>query len=47
MNYVVLVQSNVMTLDEVPTDIRDETAKWLSFFINGSLDEVNNNDETN
>lgn len=35
IDYVVLVQSSVMSLDEVPQDIQQEVASWLSFFVSG------------
>lgn len=36
-NYVVLIESKIMTLDEVPELLQEEVAKWLSFFVNGKL----------
>ncbi|CCI81749.1 CD1375 family protein [Lactobacillus hominis] len=43
IDYVVLVQSNVMTIEDVPSDIQGKVAEWLSFFVDGKKE---NNSET-
>ncbi|WP_276804579.1 CD1375 family protein [Lactobacillus hominis] len=45
IDYVVLVQSSVMSLDEVPQDIQEEVARWLSFFVSG-IEKTKNKDVT-
>lgn len=45
IDYVVLVQSAVIELDEVPSDIQEEVTKWLSFFVTGKLETANENDK--
>lgn len=46
VDYIAFVQSGVMQLSDVPTDIRDEVANWMSFLIKGTKkgegDEPNN-----
>ena len=37
IDYVVLVQSGVAGVDEIPSDIKNEVISWLSFFTNGSM----------
>jgi hypothetical protein len=32
IDYVVLIQDNIMSIQDVPADIRDEVAKWLKYF---------------
>jgi hypothetical protein len=34
IDYTVLVQDNIMSIQDVPADIRDEVAKWLKYFSN-------------
>ncbi|WP_297816868.1 hypothetical protein [uncultured Lactobacillus sp.] len=45
IDYVVLVQSSVMSLDEVPTDIQQEVARWLSFFVSGKPEDAKRADK--
>ncbi|MBS5831861.1 hypothetical protein QP343_05785 [Lactobacillus jensenii] len=37
MNYVALIQSSVISIDEVPTYIKADVEKWLAFFKNGKV----------
>jgi len=32
MDYVVLVQDGVMTIENVPADVQGEATKWLEYF---------------
>lgn len=32
MDYVVLVQDGVMTVENVPADVQGEVTKWLEYF---------------
>lgn len=36
VDYIAFVQSGVMQLSDVPTDIRDEVASWMSYLIKGT-----------
>ena len=38
LNYVTLVQDGVLTLDDVPQDIKKEVTKWVRYLA-GSKDE--------
>lgn len=37
MNYIALVQSSVISLDEVPNYVKSDVEKWLNFFKTGKL----------
>lgn len=45
VDYVSLVQSGIMTLEQVPADIQSEVARWLSFFAGTDNKEVDTNEE--
>lgn len=32
VDYVVLVQTGKMTIDQLPTDIQEDVTQWLAFF---------------
>lgn len=32
IDYVVLVQDNVMAIDDVPVDVKGEVTKWMRYF---------------
>lgn len=34
IDYTVLVQNQIMTISDVPQDVRDEVAKWVKYFEN-------------
>lgn len=37
MNYIALVQSSVIAIDEVPAYLKADVEKWLAFFKNGKV----------
>lgn len=42
MNYIALVQSSVIGIDEVPNYIKADVEKWLDFFKTGRLGGADN-----
>lgn len=38
IDYVALVQDNVLTIEEVPADIREDVTEWIRYF-SGIKDE--------
>ncbi|MCT7685995.1 hypothetical protein [Lactobacillus iners] len=37
MNYIALVQSSVISIDEVPAYLKADVEKWLTFFKTGTV----------